>query len=203
MKSGARRRNAAMIDLKELKARKEEIIANVANRCMKVDVEAIIELQERRSLLLQETESLRSKRNENALRMKGKLDQESRLSLVNEGKALKEEIALKESLLAEVEKSYLEKAREIPNYAHPSAPVGKLDSDNLEISRWGTAPVFNFQPKDHVQLGEALDLIDFDTATRVSGPKFYYLKNEAVLLELALERSPSLLILRKKRCLSA
>ncbi len=80
-----------MIDLKELKARKEEIIANVANRCMKVDVEAIIELQERRSLLLQETESLRSKRNENTLRMKGKLDQESRLSLVNEGKALKEE----------------------------------------------------------------------------------------------------------------
>ncbi|PKL10489.1 MAG: serine--tRNA ligase [Spirochaetae bacterium HGW-Spirochaetae-8] len=185
-----------MIDLKELKARKEEIIANVANRCMKVDVEAIIELQERRSLLLQETESLRSKRNENALRMKGKLDQESRLSLVNEGKALKEEIALKESLLAEVEKSYLEKAREIPNYAHPSAPVGKLDSDNLEISRWGTAPVFNFQPKDHVQLGEALDLIDFDTATRVSGPKFYYLKNEAVLLELALERY-ALDILRK------
>lgn len=185
-----------MIDLKELKARKEEIIANVANRCMKVDVQAIIELQEQRSALLQETESLRSKRNGNALLMKGKLDQENRLLLVNEGKALKEEITLKENLLAEVEKSYLEKAREIPNYAHPSAPVGKLDSDNLEISRWGTPPTFTFVPKDHVQLGESLDLIDFDTATRVSGPKFYYLKNEAVLLELALERY-ALDILRK------
>jgi seryl-tRNA synthetase len=185
-----------MIELRELKARKDEIIANVANRCMKVDVQAIIELQEQRSALLQETESLRSRRNENALRMKGKLDQDSRLELVNEGKALKEEISQKEALLAEVEKSYLEKAREIPNYAHPSAPVGKLDSDNLEIRRWGTPPVFNFSPKDHVQLGESLDLIDFDTATRVSGPKFYYLKNEAVLLELALERY-ALDILRK------
>ncbi len=185
-----------MIDLKELKARKEEIIANITNRCMQVDVEAILQLQENRSQLLQETELLRARRNENAMKMKGKIDQDTRMALVLEGKSIKEEIARMEALLAEVEKNYQEKAREIPNYAHPEAPIGKLDSDNLEIRKWGTPPVFNFQPKDHVQLGETLDLIDFDTATRVSGPKFYYLKNEAVLLELALERY-TLDILRK------
>jgi seryl-tRNA synthetase len=185
-----------MIDLKELKARKEEIIANITNRCMKVDVDAILQLQESRSQLLQETELLRARRNENAMKMKGKLDQETRAALVQEGKSIKEEIARLEASLGQIEKDYQEKAREIPNYAHPDAPVGKLDSDNLEIRIWGTPPVFDFQPKDHVQLGETLDLIDFDTATRVSGPKFYYLKNEAVLLELALERY-TLDILRK------
>ncbi|MHC1692183.1 MAG: serine--tRNA ligase [Sphaerochaetaceae bacterium] len=185
-----------MIDLKELKNRKEEIIANVNNRCMKVDVEQVIALQEQRSVLLQETEALRSRRNENAARMKGKIDQETRLALIAEGKTIKDGISAKETLLSDVEKSYMEKAREIPNYAHPEAPVGKLDSDNLEVRKWGKPPVFNFKTKDHVQLGEELDLIDFDTATRVSGAKFYYLKNDAVLLELALERY-ALDILRK------
>jgi seryl-tRNA synthetase len=79
-------------------------------------------------------------------------------------------------------------AKSIPNYTHPEVPVGKLDADNLQIKTWGNPTAFDFIPKDHVELGQSLDLIDFDTATRVSGAKFYYLKNEAVLLELALER---------------
>ena len=146
--------------------------------------------------MLQETEALRSRRNENAAKMKGKLDADTRSALIAEGKALKEEIATKESGLGEIESKYLSLAKSIPNYAHPQAPVGRLDTENLEIRTWGEPTRFPFGPKDHVQLGEALDLIDFDTATRVSGPKFYYLKNEAVLLELALERY-ALDILRK------
>ena len=78
--------------------------------------------------------------------------------------------------------------RQIPNYAHPKAPIGKEDKDSTAIKFVGKPPVFNFKPLDHVQLGEKLDIIDFDTATKVSGPKFYYLKNEGVLLQMALER---------------
>lgn len=177
-----------MIDLKELKARRNEIAANIANRGMNTDVDTVISLQDRRSSLLRETETLRSKRNENAAMMKNRLDGETRTALVAEGKALKEEIARKEKILSEVEREYLALAKTIPNYAHPDVPVGKLDTENLEITRWGVPNRFSFPPKDHVQLGESLDLIDFDTATRISGPKFYYLKNEAVFLELALER---------------
>ncbi|MDD3941133.1 MAG: serine--tRNA ligase [Sphaerochaetaceae bacterium] len=186
-----------MIDLRELKTRREEIIANVANRGMQVDVDAIIALQEQRSALMQETENLRARRNENAAMMKGKMESDRRAQLIAEGKALKEEIAAKESALEEVEKTYLAMAKTIPNYAHSAAPIGKLDTENLEIRRWGEPTRFGFVPKDHVQLGESLDLIDFDTATRVSGPKFYYLKNEAVILELALQRY-ALDILRKR-----
>jgi len=62
---------------------------------------------------------------------------------------------------------------------HPDAPIGKLDTENLEVKKVGTPRKFDFEPKDHVQLGESLDIIDFDRGTKVSGPKFYYLKNEA------------------------
>lgn len=177
-----------MIDLKELKTRRDEIALNIQNRNMKVDIDAIIALQEARSALLQEVENLRAKRNENAQRMKGKLDPETRNALIAEGKNLKESLAQLEEKLQVVENDYQAQARTIPNYAHPKAPVGKEDKDNTAIKFVGQIPRFSFKPKDHVQLGEALDLIDFDTAARVSGQKFYYLKREAVVLQMALER---------------
>lgn len=177
-----------MIDLKELKARRDEIAQNIRNRNMQVDIDAIIDLQEQRSALMQEAENLRAKRNENAQKMKGKLDVQTRSDLIAEGKSIKESIASVEQQLNAVESAFQVQARTIPNYAHPQAPVGKEDKDNTAIKFVGIIPRFSFKVKDHVQLGESLDLIDFDTATRVSGPKFYYLKREAVILQMALER---------------
>ncbi len=177
-----------MIDLRQLSARKDEIAQNIKNRGLSIDLEELLALQEKRSALLGEVESLRMERNENAKKMKGKMEAEQRTALIEEGKSLKEKIAVQEEQLKGTEEAYFELAKLIPNYAHPSAPVGKEDKDNTEIKRWGKAEKFAFKAKDHVVLGEELDLIDFETATRVSGPKFYYLKNEAVLLELALER---------------
>ncbi|MCK9287385.1 MAG: serine--tRNA ligase [Sphaerochaetaceae bacterium] len=177
-----------MIDLKELKEKRTIIGKNIKHRNMNIDLDEIIRLQHQRSELLQETEHLRKQRNENAAMMKSKLDADRRVLLIAEGKALKEAIAVKEAALNEIEITYLSMAKSIPNYTHPEVPVGKLDADNLQIKTWGNPTAFDFIPKDHVELGQSLDLIDFDTATRVSGAKFYYLKNEAVLLELALER---------------
>jgi len=177
-----------MIDLRELKSRYDEIITNIKNRSMKIDLDAIIALQDQRSSLLQEVESFRYERNENAQKMKGKLDQETRARLIEEGKNLKAKIAETEERFNRVEQEYLLLGRQIPNYAHPSAPVGKEDTDNLILKRVGTPPTFAFKPLDHVELGEKLDLIDFEAGTKVTGPKFYFLKNEAVILQMALER---------------
>ncbi len=177
-----------MIDLRHLAERKEEIARNISNRGLNIDLDAVLSLQSSRSDLLSEVELLRKNRNENARKMKGNMDADQRSALIEEGKSLKERISEVEEQLRKTESEYFEMAKLIPNYAHPDAPVGKEDSDNLEIKHWGTPHTFNFTAKDHVQLGEELDLIDFETATRVSGPKFYYLKNDAVLLELALER---------------
>ena len=104
-----------MIDLRELKERRDEIAANIKNRGMKVDIDQIIELQEERAQLLKRVDELRSKRNENAAKMKGKLDSDVRAQLIEEGKALKDEISQDETLLKEVEERYLSLAKTIPN----------------------------------------------------------------------------------------
>ncbi|MBR2281237.1 MAG: serine--tRNA ligase, partial [Spirochaetales bacterium] len=176
-----------MIDYRELKSRRDEIAKNIADRNMKVDVDEAIRLQDKRSELMKADEELRAARNENAQRMKGKMDNDARQALIAEGREIKERIASTEAELETVDKDFNTIIRQIPNYAHPKAPVGKEDKDNTAIKYVGKPPVFNFKPLDHVQIGEKLDLIDFETGTKVSGPKFYYLKNEAVLLQMALE----------------
>ncbi len=186
-----------MLDNKFIKDNLEAVKKNIENRYMKADADLVVSLYERRNVAQRELEDERKKRNDNAAAMKGKLEPEARQKLIDEGKALKERIAALEAEAAALEASLDEEARKIPNMAHPAAPVGKEDKDNLEVKRVGEPTKFAFEPKDHVQLGQDLDIIDFDTATRVSGTKFYYLKNEGVILELALVRY-ALDILMKK-----
>ena len=185
-----------MIDLRELKSRHDEIAANIKNRNMRVDLDAIIALGDKRSSVMQEADALRARRNEVAKQMKGKLDPETRAKLIEEGKELKTRIAEIEKEASDLDAQYLAAARTIPNYANPKAPIGKEDKDSTAVKFVGKPPVFDFKPLDHVQLGEKLDLIDFDTATEVSGPKFYYLKNQAVLLQMAIERYAIDIVLR-------
>ncbi|MCX7787917.1 MAG: serine--tRNA ligase [Spirochaetes bacterium] len=177
-----------MVDLKFIKENLEAVKENIRHRYMQADAELVVRLYDERNALIAQVDSLRAQRNENAQRMKGKLSPEERANLIEEGKSLKTRIAELEEKLAEKEKELYREAAKIPNMAHPDAPRGKEDKDNLEIRRVGTIPKFNFKPKDHVELGELLDIVDFDTATRVAGTKFYYLKNEAVFLELGLVR---------------
>jgi seryl-tRNA synthetase len=177
-----------MLDLRFIKEHADEVKKNVENRFMDADVDAVLRLYDERNGLITTIDGLRQKRNENAKKMKGQMPQEERERLISEGKALKTEIAALEDTLGKKEALLAAEAARIPNMAHPDAPVGKEEKDNLEIRRWGDIPEFSFAPKDHVEIGEALKLLDFDTATKVSGTKFYYLTNEAVLLELALTR---------------
>jgi seryl-tRNA synthetase len=186
-----------MLDYKYIKDNLEAVKKNVGDRFMKAEPELVASLYDRRNEVIKKLEDERRARNENAAAMKGKLEQALRDKLVAEGKALKETIASLEKEAEEVEARLLEEVRKIPNMAHPDAPVGKEDKDNLEVKRSGEPTKFDFEPKDHVQLGQDLDIIDFDAGTKVSGTKFYYLKNEAVILEYALVRY-ALDILMKK-----
>jgi len=176
-----------MLDYKFIAENVREIEANIANRYMKADVQAAAALYSRRTELVTALQAMQQKRNTNAAAMKG-ADAASRPALIEEGKKLREDISTAETELAAVEEQMQTEARKIPNMAHPDTPVGKEDKDNLEVKRVGDIPQFNFQPADHVKLGQDLDIIDFDSATKVSGTKFYYLKNEGVFLELGLIR---------------
>lgn len=177
-----------MLDLKFIKEHVQEVRENIRNRYMDVDVDSVLSLYEQRNKLLRELEELRKQRNENAKKMKGKMSDEDRSSLIEEGKRLKERISALEEELKEVEGQLNTEAQRIPNIAHPDAPIGKEDKDNLELRRHGEPTSFSFVPKDHIEIGKELELFDFDTAAKVSGQKFYYLKNQAVFLELALAR---------------
>jgi seryl-tRNA synthetase len=177
-----------MLDHKFIVENLDAVEKNIANRFMKADAREVVRLYQRRTELTTSLQALQQKRNANAQAMKGKLEQTQRDALIEEGKKLKDEITLTESELGIAEKELDEEARKIPNMAHPEAPVGKEDKDNLEVKRVGEPVKFNFEAADHVKLGQDLDIIDFDSATKVSGTKFYYLKNEGVFLELGLVR---------------
>ncbi|GMO56651.1 MAG: serine--tRNA ligase [Treponemataceae bacterium] len=175
-----------MLDYRFIKENLAAVKQNIQNRNMNCDADTVVALFDERTALTTDLQNLQQKRNENAASMKAKLSDAERSALIEAGKKLKDEIAAKEKLLDQAEISLEAAARKIPNMAHPKAPVGAVDSDNTEVKRVGEPTQFDFEPKDHVALGESLDLIDFDRATKVSGNKFYYLKNEAVFLENAL-----------------
>ncbi len=177
-----------MLDYRFIVENLAAVKKNIADRNMKADADEVVRLWNRRVELTTALQALQQKRNANAASMKGKLEQADRQALIDEGKKIKDEVASAETELAEVEKDLDVAGRKIPNMAHPDAPVGKFDTENPEVKRVGEPTKFDFEPKDHVQLGQDLDIIDFDSATKVSGTKFYYLKNEGVFLELGLVR---------------
>lgn len=175
-----------MLDYKFIKDNLEAVKKNIENRNMTADADKVVELYDKRTALVTKQQELQQKRNENAKAMKQKLDAAKRQELIAAGKEIKDQIAVIDKEVAETEEALEEAARQIPNMVHPDAPVGKLDTENLEVKKVGTPRKFDFEPKDHVQIAEELDLLDFDRGTKVSGPKFYYLKNDAVFLEQAL-----------------
>ena len=175
-----------MLDYKFIKDNLAAVKEVIKNRNMEADADIVVELYDKRTALVTKQQDLQQKRNENAKAMKQKLDDAKRAELIEAGKKIKEDIAKVDAELSEIEVKLEEAARQIPNMLHPDTPIGKLDTENLEVKVVGTPRKFDFEPKDHVQIAEELDLLDFDRGTKVSGPKFYYLKNEAVFLEQAL-----------------
>ncbi|CAI9116248.1 OLC1v1017344C1 [Oldenlandia corymbosa var. corymbosa] len=175
----------ASIDFKWIRDNKEAVADNIANRNSNANLELVLELYDRLLDLQKEVERLRAERNAVANKMKGKLEPSERQKLIEEGKNLKEALATLEEDLLTLTDELQQEAQCIPNMTHPDVPIGGEDASTLR-KMVGEPPKFNFPIKDHVQLGKDLDLFDFDAAAEVSGSKFYYLKNEAVMLEMGL-----------------
>ena len=91
-----------------------------------------------------------------------------------------------EAQIKQVDQKLREVLSTIPNMTHPDAPIGTMPADNKVLRKWGQPRKFDFKPKDHIALAESLKLVDFEAGSSVAGAKFYYLKNDAALMELAL-----------------
>jgi len=177
-----------MLDRKFVAENLELVQKNCVDRGVTVDVSRISELEAQRKAKLQETEELNRQANEVSKSI-GKASPEERPKIIEEGKRLREQKDAAQGETDRLEAEILEILRLVPNLTHPDAPIGADDQANLELAKGKTEPrTFDFPVLDHVELGEKLQLIDFEAGAQVAGSGFYFLKNEAVLLELALQR---------------
>lgn len=181
-----------MLDLKYVVANAEAVKQNCRNRNAPADVlediDRVVSLESERRAMLQAVEEVRRRQNEVAQATGREKDAAKRTGLIEEGKRLKSEVAEQEERLRSLEAEVSQRIKRIPNLTHPDAPIGLTEDDSRELRKVGTPRTFGFKPKDHVALGKDLDLIDFETGGKVSGTGFYFLKNDAVLLDLALQQ---------------
>ena len=177
-----------MLDLRHIRENATAVAENARNRGVEVNVDLVVELADRRSKLIQELNELRQQQNQLAKSVGRERDPEARESLIVESRRTKELIPEREAGLQAVEGRLRKEMLQIPNMTHPEVPIGRDDTENVELRRVGKIPDFGFEPKDHVELGEALGIIDFEAGTKVAGSKFYFLRRDAVLLELGLVR---------------
>ncbi len=175
-----------MLDPRLLSERHDEIAESCRRRGVEVDLAAAVAAHAAVNEAKAALEECSRRRNEHQAQGK-KLPPEERKAHGLAGRALKEEAARLEQDVTTAEQALDEWMQRIPNFVHPDVPVGGEEDFN-ELRRVGTPREFDFEPLDHLALGDAHELLDFESAARVTGQKFYYLKNEAVLLELGLIR---------------
>jgi seryl-tRNA synthetase len=176
-----------MLDAHFIREHLEAVKANCRNRNIRADVDRVVQLDDERKRLVQEAQLLQQRQNLNSKQMPMFVGHpETRQQLIDEGKRFRTQIAELEEQRKRVEEDLHAALLAIPNMTHPAAPVGTTGDDNKVLSTWGEPTRFDFAPRDHVTLAESLKLVDFEAGASVTGQKFYFLKNEAVLLELAL-----------------
>src|SRR3990172_5086540 len=170
-----------MLDLNYVRENLQAVRIVLANRGVPVAVlDDFAEADAERRRLIAESDQLNSRRNTASreigrLLKEGKHDEaDARRREVNE---LKEQIASLDNLRDEAEKRMRELLTTLPNIPHESVPVGKTEADNVEVRRWGAKPEFNFEPKDHVDLGLALGILDLERAAKIAASRFAILNS--------------------------
>lgn len=175
-----------MLDPKFVLKNKEIVEKNCHQRGISIDLDLVEKLSKQRSQILRKIEEIRSKINKITKQIKQKGLKKEGVDLVKEGRAFKKKLKENEEAFRKIEITLNKELYKIPNLTHPDAPIGLTDQNNVEIKKIGTIEDFNFQPKNHLELGKSLDIFDFEGGVRTTGNKFYFLKNDGVLLELAL-----------------
>lgn len=173
-----------MLDIRFVREHAELVKDHAQKKRIECDVDTVLRLDEQRVALQKEIDGLRKERNEVAAQTP-KATPEERVALIEKGKALKEAIAERETQAATVEVSWKEELLRLPNILHPEAPIGASEEDNRVLRKVGDIKPLT-HPKSHVELAEAKGYIDFERAAKVTGAKFYFLKDKLALLEQAM-----------------
>ena len=183
-----------MLDLKFILQNRKLMEENCKKRNLRVDFDLIEKLASKKSSTLQLTEKLRAEINQISKEIgeKGKNQK-----LILKAQKIKEELKIAEEKNRKISKELKEELYKTPNLIHADTPIGKSEEDNKETEKVGDIPNFDFKPKNHLEIGEELDIIDFEGGAKTTGSKFYFLKNEGLMLDFALSQY-ALEILKKE-----
>src|SRR2546427_6795141 len=178
-----------MIDVQLLRTEIDAVAKRLATRGYTLNISGFRALEEKRREIQTATEQLQSQRNALAKEVgqaKTKKDEAQAAALMRQGAELGEKLKQMETENAAVQEKLREFVSLIPNLPHPSVPVGSRPEDAVEQRRWGEPRKLGFQPKDHVDIGAALDGLDFDTATKLAGARFVVMKGAVARLHRAI-----------------
>lgn len=170
-----------MLDIKFIRENKKQIKKAVKNKNLNVDIDKLLALDEERKGLLVKIDELRAKRNELA-----KAGKKPSKKQIEQGKKIKEKISNLEIKYKKIDNEYTEIMIKVPTIPSEDTPIGKDENDNVEIFKWKEQTKFDFKPKSYIELAKNLDLIDFERGAKVAGYRGYYVKNEAVMLQMGL-----------------
>ncbi|MEI7741073.1 MAG: serine--tRNA ligase [bacterium] len=174
-----------MIDIKLLRENPAKVAEAMKARNLTVDLDAIIKLDEERRELMQKTEGAKAKKNEVSKKIPSATPEERKI-LIDSMKSLDTDTDIQMAKLAEIEAKFSGLMKTLPNIPQPDVKQGKDDSENEVLRTVGEPTKFDFKPKDHIELGEALGIIDVERAAKVSGARFGYLIGDGAMLEFAL-----------------
>ncbi len=174
-----------MLDLKFIVENIDLVKEGCRKKRVDVDIDKLIQIDNERRILIAEVDKLRNRQNAVSKEIPQKKDNEKE-TLLAEMKKLKENLKIKEQELEDIQEILDELALQVPNPPLPDVPEGMDDQDNQIIKTHLDPTEFEFEPKDHVAIGKDLDLIDLEKGALTSGARFYYVKNDLVLLEFAL-----------------
>lgn len=176
-----------MLDPKSIKENPQAIRDMLKARSVDFDLDTLLDSDQKRREFILKTDELRTKKNKIALEIaQKKKDGKDASSIIAELKDLSVQLAKLEAQQEKIENTYSRLALTIPNNIDKSVPIGKDQSSNKEIKKWGEIPSFDFKINDHIDISENLDLVDLERAAKVAGARFYYLKNDLVRLNQSL-----------------
>ena len=176
-----------MLDPKLLRSQLDVVASRLQCRHVELDTAKLQAFEESRRTLQSETEQLQAERNAGAKKIGlAKKSGEDVAPIMARMQQVNERLETVKVELESLQNNISAFAMAIPNLPHESVPAGKGEEDNVEIHRWGTIRQFDFEPKDHADLGEALGLLDFATATKITGSRFSVIKGSLARLQRAL-----------------
>lgn len=173
-----------MLDIRFIRENVAEIKEAAKNKNVECNIDRLIEVDKIRREFLPKIEAMRSEQNQASEKI-AKAGKDEKADLISEMKKVSEELKKLEVDYQKIETEFRELMYTVPSVPDSDVPIGKDESENIELRTWGEIPKFDFEIKDHIALGQDLDIVDFERGAKLSGSRFYFLKNAGVLLEMA------------------